>query len=79
MAIIIDLKGNCTNDTDADFRAVLGDRYSDEILNAGWTEVPRDEPSFTTVTTLAALAPPPAALPQFDADDFLERVYSSQE
>jgi hypothetical protein len=79
MAIIIDLNGNCTHDTDADFRAALGHRYSDEILNAGWTEVPRDEPSLTTLTTFATQAPPPEPLLQVDIDDFLERVYGSQE
>lgn len=78
MAIIIDLNGNCTQDTDADFHAALGHRYSDEILDAGWTAVPRDEPVLGTLSVGAEIAAP-STEPPFDADGFLERVYSSQE
>ncbi|MRD73490.1 hypothetical protein GH865_09550 [Rhodocyclus tenuis] len=74
MALIIDLNGNCTQDTDEQLRDALGAHYSDEILDAGWTSVPREEPALHAIP-----APETPHEPAFDADGFLERVYSSQE
>lgn len=77
----MDMNGNCTQDTEIEFRAALGPGYSEEVLSAGWTEVPRTE---TPVLAVAAVAEADtgeetAAPPGFDVDGFLARVYASQE
>ncbi|WP_153114901.1 hypothetical protein [Rhodocyclus tenuis] len=82
VAIIMDMNGNCTQDTDVEFRAALGPSYSEEILSAGWTEVPRPEVHLLSVATIAAetgKAEAASAPPGFDVDGFLARVYASQE
>ena len=86
MAIIIDMNGNCTQDTDAEFRAGIGAGYSEEILSAGWTEVPREEAPLPTVVAsdsdCADAVAAEAAVDEaasVDVDDFLARMYASQE
>lgn len=81
----MDMNGNCTQDTEVEFRAALGPGYSEEVLSAGWTEVPRAETPVLAVAAVAEagsfeeMAAPMAAPPGFDVDGFLARVYASQE
>jgi len=83
--MIIDMNGNCTQDTDAEFRALVGAAYSEEILSAGWTEVPREETQLQAVVASVVDSGEATAeagvdeAPAVDVDDFLARVYASQE
>ena len=79
--MIIDMNGNCTQDTDAEFRALVGAAYSEEILSAGWTEVPREETQLQAVVASVVDSAEAGVdeAPAVDVDDFLARVYASQE
>lgn len=50
-----------------------GEAYGDEVLNAGWADVPRIEARVETVAVAATVSE------RSDIEGFLARLYASQE
>ena len=75
MVIIMEMStGKSAGQTSGDAPGSDGEVYGDEVLNAGWAEVPRIEARLEEVAVSARREPA-----RVDVDGFMARLYAFQE